>query len=163
MKVFLVLLGLLPHLQSVCVLNKCSSWWSNNKENVTGICAVLFEENCCATGQTSFSVTPGQEGKLCGTVSGFNPFSSCEGPRLEDDVESFIVMPGCKLEVWDDREGAKNALAEESKGFNQGNLRDAKDRYNQDKLVLEARDSPNWIEELKNDFDELNKDIGSYR
>ena len=31
---------------------------------------------------------------MCGSISGRNPLSSCKGPRLEDDVESFIVMPG---------------------------------------------------------------------
>ena len=36
----------------------------------------------------------GGQGKMCGSISGRNPLSSCKGPRLEDDVESFIVMPG---------------------------------------------------------------------
>ena len=62
---------------------------------------------------------------MCGSLSSLNPLSSCKGPRLENDVESFIVMPGelnftekvlsfifklyelkcflgCTLEVWDE-------------------------------------------------------------
>ena len=33
-------------------------------------------------------------GKLCGKASSLNPFSSCKGPALSDDIESFVVMPG---------------------------------------------------------------------
>ena len=52
---------------------------------------------------------------------------------------------------------------EEKKGFNKGNLKDTKDRYDQEKLVIEARNSPHWIEELNDDFDDMNEDISSYR
>merc|ERR1711993_110710 len=133
MKLFVVLLALLPYIQSLCLVQQCSSWWSSNKNNVTGVCAVLFDENCCKASDTFHSIRVGEKGKLCSTGSSLNPFSSCQGPRLDNDVESMIVMPGCKLEVWDDE-----------------------DRYDQEKLVLEARNSPHWIEELNDDFDDLN-------
>merc|ERR1711899_265600 len=147
MKWLVLLLAVVPYIQSLCVLNKCSSWWAANKNNVTGVCAVLFDENCCDTGDTSYTIKRGEKGKLCSGGSSLNPFSSCKGPRLDNDVESMIVMPGCKLEVWDDEDGVK----------------DAKDRYDQEKLVIEARNTPNWIEELNDDFDDMNEDISSYR
>merc|ERR1711923_572205 len=134
-----------------------------NKNNVTGVCAVLFDENCCKASDTFHSIRVGEKGKLCSTGSSLNPFSSCQGPRLDNDVESMIVMPGCKLEVWDDEDGVKDAEDEERKGFNQGNIKDTKDRYDQEKLVLEARNSPHWIEEMNDDFDDMNEDISSYR
>merc|ERR1711863_241178 len=147
MKLFVVLLALLPYIQSLCLVQQCSSWWSSNKNNVTGVCAVLFDENCCKGSATFHSIKIGEKGKLCSTSSSINPFSSCKGPDLDNDVESMIVMPGCKLEGWDNEDG----------------LEDAKDRYDQEKLVLEARNSPHWIEELNDDFDDLNEDISSYR
>merc|ERR1711971_288933 len=162
MKLF-ALLAFLPHLQSLCLLNKCENWWSSNKNNVSGVCAVLFDENCCKTGATNHEIKIGEAGKLCGTVSSINPFSSCTGPRLDNDIESMVVMPGCKLEVWDDRDGLGDAQDEEKKGFNQGNIKDAKDRYDQEKIVIEARGSANWIEEMNDDFDDMNEDISSYR
>ena len=55
---------------------------------------MLFDENCCDTGDTNFLIPRGGQGKMCGSFSSFNPLSSCKGPKLEDDVESFIVMPG---------------------------------------------------------------------
>ena len=60
-------------------------------------------------------------------------------------------------------EAAEDAEDEEKKSFNKGNVKDAKDRYDQEKLVLEARNSPHWIEELNDDFDDLDEDISSYR
>merc|ERR1712032_1029894 len=91
----LLLLGVLHSSQGLCFLNKCSSYWSNAKKNstITEACAGLFDENCCKTGDTHFVIPRGGQGKMCGTISGINPLSSCKGPRLEDDVESFIVMP----------------------------------------------------------------------
>merc|ERR1712193_95236 len=136
MRLFVALLALLPYIQSLCLVQQCSSWWAANKNNVTGVCAVLFDENCCDTGDTSYAIKRGEKGKLCSGGSSLNPFSSCKGPRLDNDVESFIVMPGCKLEVWDEEDGVKDAKSEEKKGFNQGNLKDAKDRYDQEKLVI---------------------------
>ena len=109
----LLLLGFLQSSQGLCLLNKCSSYWKDAKKNVsspkimsestkniyfqstiTGACAVLFDENCCDTGDTNFVIPRGGQGKMCGSFSSFNPLSSCKGPKLEDDVESFIVMPG---------------------------------------------------------------------
>merc|ERR1712146_233295 len=109
-------MGGIPSLHSLCVINKCSNWWSANKNNVTGVCAVLFDENCCDTGSTHYSIKIGEKGKLCSTGSSLNPFSSCQGPRLDNDVESMIVMPGCKLEVWDDEDGLEDPEDEEKKG-----------------------------------------------
>ena len=163
MKWLVLLLAVVPYIQSLCVLNQCSSWWAANKNNVTGVCAVLFDENCCDTGDTSYAIKRGEKGKLCSGGSSLNPFSSCKGPRLDNDVESMIVMPGCKLEVWDDEDGVSDAEDEERKSFNKGNIKDAKDRYDQEKLVIEARNTPNWIEELNDDFDDMNEDISSYR
>merc|ERR1719281_1690105 len=124
----LLLLGVIHSSQGLCFLNKCSSYWSNAKKNstITGACAVLFDENCCDTGETNFVIPRGGQGKMCGSLSGLNPLSSCKGPRLENDVESFIVMPGCTLEVWDEGDA-------------------------------------NWIEELNDDFNDMNEDISSYR
>merc|ERR1739846_109892 len=130
-----------------------------DRNNVTEVCAVLFDENCCKASDTFHSIRVGEKGKLCSTSSSLNPFSSCQGPRLDNDVESMIVMPGCKLEVWDDEDGLEDAEDEEQKGFNKGNLKDSKDRYDQEKLVLEARNSPHWIEELNDDFNDMNEDI----
>merc|ERR1711936_429722 len=121
MKWLVLLLAVVPYIQSLCVLNQCSSWWAANKNNVTGVCAVLFDENCCDTGDTSFAIKRGEKGKLCSGGSSLNPFSSCKGPRLDNDVESMIVMPGCKLEVWDDEDGVSDAEDEERKSFNEGN------------------------------------------
>merc|ERR1712243_175016 len=147
------------------LINSCSSYWNSARNNrtVSGACAVMFDESCCKTGDTHLVVQNGQKGKLCGTVSSLNPFSSCKGPRLEDDIESFIVMPGCKLEVWDDRDGLSDAEDEEKKGFNQGDYKDQKDRYDQEKLVFSAQAKPHWVEILDDDFSDMDEDIGSYR
>merc|ERR1712032_1801103 len=83
-------------------------------------CAVLFDENCCKASKDHLVVKKGEQGKLCGTASGFNPLSSCKGSGLKDDIEALFVMPGCKLEVWDHGSGLEDALDEERKGFNQG-------------------------------------------
>ena len=164
MKLLVLLLAGVPCFQALCFVNQCSSWWSSNKNNITGVCAVLFDENCCDTGDTSFSIKIGEKGKLCSGGSSINPFSSCKGPRLDNDVESFIVMPGCKLEVWDDEDGVSDAEDEEKKSFNKGNLKDAKDRYDQEKLVIEASSSaPHWVEEMNDDFNDMNEDISSFR
>ena len=47
----------------------------------------MFDENCCKASDTFYIVKREEEGKLCGTASSFNPFSSCVGPRLKDDIE----------------------------------------------------------------------------
>merc|ERR1719312_1527767 len=129
----LLLLGALHSSQALCFINQCSSFWSDAKRNstITGACAVLFDENCCKTGDTHFVIPRGGQGKMCGSISGRNPLSSCQGPRLEDDGESFI--------------------------------RNAKDLYNKEKLVLRAEGDANWIEELNDDFNDMNEDISSYR
>merc|ERR1712221_21066 len=79
---------LLPLLQS------CNKWWNGakNDRKLSGACAVLFDENCCKTagitgGKTFHVVQRGEEGKLCGLVSRLNPLSSCQGPRIKDDIE----------------------------------------------------------------------------
>ena len=132
---------------------------------------------------------------MCGSISGRNPLSSCQGPRLEDDVESFIVMPGsqftftkercfkhdqqhyflvpsitffliltgCTLEVWDESDGVDKQVSAERKSANEGFIRNAKDLYNKEKLVLRAEGDANWIEELNDDFNDMNEDISSYR
>merc|ERR1739846_30709 len=109
-----------------------------DRNNVTEVCAVLFDENCCKASDTFHSIRVGEKGKLCSTSSSLNPFSSCQGPRLDNDIESMVVMPGCKLEVWDDEDG----------------IQDAKDRYDREKIVIEARGTANWIEEMNDDFDD---------
>merc|ERR1712227_1146838 len=64
----LLLLGVLHSSKGLCFLNKCSSYWSNAKKNstITGACAVLFDENCCDTGETNFVIErwPGQDVRL---------------------------------------------------------------------------------------------------
>ena len=103
------------------------------------------------------------QGKFCGTFGSLNPLSSCKGPRFADDVESLAVMPGCTLEVWDDDDGLKDQLAAEKVSFNEGSLRSAKDTYNRNKITLSAKGSPNWINQLSDDFGDMNEDIDSYR
>ena len=72
-------------------------------------------------------------------------------------------MPGCTLEVWDKGSGLKDAVDEEKKGPNAGNIKDNKDRYDRNKLVFTATGTPNWVEELDDDFDDMDEDIESYR
>merc|ERR1711936_1207100 len=69
----------------------------------------------------------------------------------------------CKLEVWDKGDGQEQAAKEEKKPANAGNLRDDKDRYNRNKLVFTAMGKPHWVEELNDDFDDMDEDIESYR
>ena len=82
-----------------------------------------------------------------------------------DDVESLVVMPGCKLEVWDHDDGLSKQLDAEKDGPNDGARRTAKDQYKKNLLVLYGADpqTPNWINELDDDFDDLNEDIDSFR
>merc|ERR1711962_1807738 len=93
MKFLPLLLAIVPGLNAgildVCVINSCSSYWSSARNNrtVSNACAVMFDESCCKTGDTHLVVQNGQKGKLCGTVSSLNPFSSCKGPRLEDSTK----------------------------------------------------------------------------
>merc|ERR1719192_2909989 len=106
--------------QAVCFLNSCSKWWGKAKTNssITEACAVLFDENCCDTGDTNLIIPRGGKGKMCGSLSSLNPLSSCQGPRLSDDVESLVVMPGCTLEVWDEDDGVEKQEREERVSFN---------------------------------------------
>ena len=147
---------------------------------------MLFDENCCDTGETNFVIPRGGQGKMCGSLSSLNPLSSCKGPRLENDVESFIVMPGelnfiekvlsfifklyelkcflgCTLEVWDEGDGLEKQIKAEKDSANEGFIRNAKDLYQKEKLVLSAERDANWIEELNDDFNDMNEDISSYR
>ena len=77
------------------------------------------------------------------------------------------------------------AEEEEKKGANAGNLRDAIDRlllrvpwrflrlsltmtlvdirYDRNKLAITATGTPNWIEELEDDFEDMEEDIETYR
>merc|ERR1712071_737153 len=98
-------------------------------------CAVIFDENCCKSSDTYHVVKKGEEGKLCSTTSSFNPLSSCKAPGLED------------------------AKKEESKGFNQGDYKDQVDRYDRNKLVFTARGDAHWVEEINDDFDDMDEDI----
>merc|ERR1711936_1394789 len=165
MHFLLLLLASVPSLNAVCLIQGCGKWYDSVKTNATikGACAVMFDENCCKSSKTFHIIKKGEEGKLCGLVSSFNPLSSCSGPRLKDDVESLAVMPGCTLEVWDKGSGLKDAKVEEAKSFNDGNLRDNKDRYDRNKLVISAKGKPNFVEEINDDFDDMNEDIDSYR
>ena len=58
---------------------------------ITNSCAVIFDENCCKASKTLFVIKKNQEGKLCGLISGLNPPSICQGPKLKDDVEVKIM------------------------------------------------------------------------
>merc|ERR1712154_659634 len=62
----LLLLGFLQSSQGLCLLNKCSSYWKDAKKNstITGACAVLFDENCCDTGDTNFVIPWGGQGDV---------------------------------------------------------------------------------------------------
>merc|ERR1711990_1262370 len=73
--------------------------------------------------------------------------------KLKEDIEALFVMPGCKLEVWDHGSGLEDALKEERKGFNDGDYKNMKDLYDQNKLVFRAdRTKPHWVEEINDDF-----------
>ena len=75
-------------------MQSCDSYWSGAQAKLKkdGACAVLFDENCCKASKTFYIVKREEEGKLCGTVSSFNPFSSCVGPRLKDDIEVGLIV-----------------------------------------------------------------------
>ena len=72
-------------------------------------------------------------------------------------------MPGCTLEVWDHGSGLEDAKKEEKKGFNALDIQDNKDRYKRNKLTVTATGSPNFVEKLADDFDDMDEDIESYR
>merc|ERR1711874_695281 len=101
-------------------------------------CAVIFDESRCKDSETHFVIPKDGKGKLCG-VSSFNPLSSCKGPNIKEE--------------------------EEAKGFNQGDYKDQEDRYDRNKLVFTAKrgGDPHWVEELNDDFDDMDEDIESYR
>ena len=89
------------------MIQGCNKWWNGGaktnvkkyslcsiiqyhncfQRKITGACAVLFDENCCKSSKTFHVVAKGEEGKLCGVVSNLNPLSSCQGPRIKDDIE----------------------------------------------------------------------------
>merc|ERR1712029_323903 len=165
MRCLVFLVALVPSLNALCALQGCDKWYSSAKNDakIAGACAVIFDENCCKGSETFYVIKKDEEGKLCGTVSKNNPFSSCKGPALKDDVESIAVMPGCTLEVWDKGDGLKDAKEEEAKSANAGNIRDNKDRYDRNKLVFTAVGTPNFVEEIDDDFDDMDEDIESYR
>merc|ERR1712018_447315 len=136
MKVLALLLTAVPALNALCLINSCDSYWSGAQAKLKkdGACAVLFDENCC------------------------------KGSGLKDDIEALFVMPGCKLEVWDHGSGLEDAVKEERKGFNQGDYKNMKDLYDQNKLVFRAdRTKPHWVEEINDDFDDMDEDIESFR
>merc|ERR1712133_298819 len=136
MKALLLVSVFLPALEAICAIQGCDKYWAANKNNreVTGACAVVFDEN------------------------------SCKGPQgLKNDITSLIVMPGCKLEIWDHESGLSNAESAEKKSFNDGNLRDNKDKYKQNKLEFEAQVTPLWVEDIDDDFDDLDDDVESFR
>merc|ERR1712130_87493 len=92
------------------------------------------------------------------------PSFKLQGSGLKDDIEALFVMPGCKLEVWDHGSGLEDAIKEERKGFNQGDYKNMKDLYDQNKLVFRAdRTKPHWVEEINDDFDDMDEDIESFR
>merc|ERR1712080_201434 len=162
MRVFLLLLGILPALNAFCLRNSCSKYWEKAQKDIkiTNACAVIFYESCCKDSEPLFVIQRKDQGKLCG-LTGFG----CKGPNLKDDVESLLVLPGCKLEVWDKGGGLEDAVKAEKKGFNEGDYKDQKDRYERNKLVFTAKrgGQPHWVEEIDDDFDDMNEDIESYR
>merc|ERR1711971_1053414 len=148
MKVLALLLVAVPALNALCLVNSCDSYWSGAQAKLKkdGACAVLFDENCCKASKDHLVVKKGEQGKLCGTGSGLNPLSSCKGSGLKDDIEALFVMPGCKLEVWDHGSGLEGAIKEERKGFNQGDYKNMRDMYDQNKLIFRAdRTKPHWV------------------
>jgi len=188
---FTIVASLFSGIHSACNIQGCDKYYESikNDRNITGSCAVMFDENCCKAkgifgGSENLVVIPrGAKGKLCGSSSslanaaasvvGAGPASSCIGPNIEDDIESFIVMPGCTLEVWDKDVSLKRPTGEkgslwyqekkEKESANAGFLRDAIDKYNRNKISLKAVGTPNWIEELNDDFEDMNEDIATFR
>ena len=73
------------------------------------------------------------------------------------------LCSGCTLEVWDESDGFEKQIQAEKDSANEGFVRNAKDLYNKEKLVLSAERDANWIEELNDDFNDMNEDISSYR
>jgi len=113
---FILFAVFLPSIKALCLVQSCDKYWSTakNDPNVKKACAVLFDENCCKATKPQYVVPKGESGRLCG-VSGSLFSGSCKGPKLKDDVESLLVMPGCKLEVWDKGDGQEQAAKEEKK------------------------------------------------
>merc|ERR1712002_721431 len=166
MKSLIILLVCVLALNALCsgLFSTCEKYEKANRN--LDACAVLFDENCCKDSDSHYVIPKrpgGVEGKLCGKLRQFNPLSSCVGDVRGDDVEAVYVLPGCTLEVWDEADGLKDAKAAEARGRNEGDIKDSKDRYDQEKLVVTAYDKPNWIEELNDDFRDLNEDISSFR
>merc|ERR1712106_519951 len=166
----IILASFLHSTSSLCLINKCQYYIEKNEAQLKkdGACGVLFDENCCKESEDHYVIPRGQSAKLCKKSSLLSKIvggSECRGPNgLNDDVESILVMPGCKLEVWDSRNGFAEAAEEEAKSRTKGQNKDNKDRNDRDKISLEALDNePNFIEELNDDYDHLNEDIGSFR
>ena len=78
-------------------------------------------------------------------------------------LQSLVVMPGCTLEVWDKGSGLADAKKEEAKSYNKGNYKDNEDRYDRNKLVFSAFKDIQIVEEINDDFDDMDEDIESYR
>eukprot|EP00092_Neocalanus_flemingeri_P106534 GFUD01136696.1.p1 GENE.GFUD01136696.1~~GFUD01136696.1.p1 ORF type:complete len:166 (+),score=38.94 GFUD01136696.1:52-549(+) len=157
-----VILAIVPSLKAFC-WRGCEHHWYDRVEDddtIENACAVMFDEDCCDFDDSFHIVKNGDFGKLCG----FNPFSSCQGPsNLKDDIESLVIMPGCTLEVWDKGAGLADAKIKEAKSANDGNYKHAKDLYKRNKLAFTATGKPLFVEELNDDFDDMNEDIESYR
>ena len=82
---------------------------------------------------------------------------------LVPSITFFLILTGCTLEVWDESDGVDKQVSAERNSANEGFIRNAKDLYNKEKLVLSAEGDANWIEELNDDFNDMNEDISSYR
>merc|ERR1712072_1204586 len=64
----------------------------------------------------------------------------------------------------DQGSGLEDALKEEKKGSNDGDYKNMKDLYDQNKLIFRAdRTKPHWVEEINDDFDDMDEDIESFR
>jgi len=166
----IILASFLHSTSSICFINKCQHYIEKNQAQLKrdGACGVIFDENCCKESKDHYVIPSGQSARLCKKTSLISKFvgaSKCKGPiGLNDDAESILVMPGCKLEVWDDKEGFEEAAKAEAKSKTEGLNRDNLDRNNQNKITLEALDNePNFIEELNDNYDDLNEDISSFR
>merc|ERR1711963_767003 len=65
-----------------------------------GLCAVLYDEQKCKRSADFLSLRPGDSGVLPLISTGLR----------RNDVESLIVRYGCKLELWDDRDGLEDGV-----------------------------------------------------
>merc|ERR1712112_279726 len=58
MKVLLLVSVFLPALEAICAIQGCDKYWAANKNNreVTGACAVVFDENCCKASDDHYTI-----------------------------------------------------------------------------------------------------------